>query len=259
MLPTIKIFGVTIAMYGLMIATGLIIGISIAVLRSKRHGIKNEDTLFASFFGCIGLFAGAKLLYILTMLPKFIKDLEQLITAPDLLILIPYYFSGFVFYGGLIGAITGIYIYCRNFKIPFLPMLDHLTPSIPIIHGFGRLGCFFSGCCYGIPYTGLFAVRFHNSISAPNDIFLFPVQLFESSINFILGAFLLALSSKRRPSGIITGIYILSYAIMRFIMEFLRGDIIRGSLLGLSTSQWLSLHLIPCALILLLRKKDHAE
>jgi phosphatidylglycerol:prolipoprotein diacylglycerol transferase len=249
MLPTINIFGKTIAMYGLMIAIGLIIGISIAVIRSKKHGFKNEDVLFASFFGCIGLFAGAKLLYVLIMLPKLVKNLEQLITAPDLLL--PYYFGGFVFYGGLIGAVAGIYIYCRLFNITFLPLLDHLIPSIPVIHGFGRLGCFFAGCCYGIPYLGTLGITFHNSISAPNNISLFPVQLMESGTNIIAGIFLLIYSGKSRHPGKITGLYILYYAFLRFSMEFLRGDVIRGSLLGLSTSQWISLFIIPFGIILL--------
>lgn len=254
MLPTIQIFGKTIAMYGLMIAVGLIIGISIAVMRSKKHGFKNEDVLFASFFGCIGLFVGAKVLYVLIMLPKLVKNLEQLITAPDLLL--PYYFGGFVFYGGLIGAVIGIYIYCRLFNIPFLLLLDHLTPSIPIIHGFGRLGCFFAGCCYGIPYTGNLAITFHNSISAPNDVALFPVQLMESGLNILAGVILLIYSGRSQRPGKIIGLYIIYYAFLRFTMEFFRGDIIRGSLLGLSTSQWISLFLIPFGVILLLPRKN---
>lgn len=253
MLPTIKVFQKTIAMYGLMIAIGLIIGISIAVVRSKKHGFKSEDILFASIFGCIGLFVGGKLLYILVTLPKLVKYLEQLITAPDLLLQL--FFSGFVFYGGLIGAVIGIYIYCKLFSIPALPLLDHLIPSIPIIHSFGRLGCFFAGCCYGIPYTGSLAITFHNSISAPNNISLFPVQLIESGINLIAGLLLLIFSRKKPAPGKIMGIYILFYSILRFSMEFFRGDIIRGNLLGLATSQWISLLLLPFGIYLLLHGK----
>jgi phosphatidylglycerol:prolipoprotein diacylglycerol transferase len=257
MLPTIKIFGITIGMYGLMIAIGLITGISIAVVRSKKYGFLRQDVLFASFFGCIGLFIGAKLLYILIMLPQLIKNLEQLSAAPDLIL--AFFLGGFVFYGGLLGAVIGIFIYCRLFRLDFLPMLDHLIPSIPIIHAFGRLGCFFAGCCYGIPYSGVFAVSFHNAISAPDNIQLFPVQLTESVINITAGILLLIYAARPRRCGKVAGIYLLYYAIMRFILEFFRGDIARGQLLGLSTSQWISLLLIPCGIALLLYTKYTKE
>lgn len=257
MLPVINVFGITIGMYGLMIAIGLITGISIAILRSKKHGLLKQDVLFASFFGCIGLFIGAKLLYVLIMLPQLIQSFKQLMTAPDLLL--AFFLGGFVFYGGLIGAVLGIYIYCRLFKLSFLPLLDHLIPSIPIIHAFGRLGCFFAGCCYGIPYSGVLSVSFHNDLSAPADISLFPVQLTESAINLVAGILLLLYASKQRAGGKLSGIYLLYYAIMRFFLEFLRGDIERGQLLGLSSSQWISLLLIPCGIALLIYAKKTKE
>lgn len=243
MLPFIHIFGRTIAMYGLLIATGLVLGISLLVYRSKKYLIPREDALFTSLFACIGLFIGAKLLYLILEAPDIIRHLDVFIQKPELLLSLLR--GGYIFYGGLIGALSGIYIYCRKYKLSTLRMLDLAAPSIPLIHGFGRLGCFFAGCCYGIHYTGPGNVIFKHSIAAPKDIPLLPVQLIESGINFMAAILLLAYAKPSRKPGRTMGIYIIYYALLRFIMEFFRGDGVRGFLFGVSTSQWISLFLLP--------------
>ncbi len=249
MMPTFQIFGKTIAMYGLMIMIGLIVGVAIALLRSKKNNLLAEDILFASCFGGIGLLIGAKLLYILTILPKLISYRQILFDNPYLLAGIIK--GGFVFYGGLIGALVGYFIYCKKFKINTVQMLDLIAPSIPIIHAFGRLGCNFAGCCYGIPYNGPGHVIFHRSLVAPGDIALFPTQLAESVLNFIAGILLLLYSTKAKKTGNVLGVYIIYYSVMRFLIEFLRGDVSRGILLQISTSQWISLALLPIGIWLI--------
>lgn len=249
MYPSFEIFGRTIGMYGLMIVLGIILGIGIATLRAKKHSLPREDVLFASFFAGIGLYLGAKFLYILTLLPGFISYRRIILQNPSLLLSL--LTGGFVFYGGLIGGILGIYLYCRIYRIEVLRMLDLLIPSIPFIHGFGRLGCFFAGCCYGIPYNGPGHVIFHNSVAAPNEVPLFPTQLLESGLNFLAALILFLLSRKKRKPGNITGFYLIYYALLRFILEFYRGDLERGIILGLSLSQWISLAIIPVGIILI--------
>jgi phosphatidylglycerol---prolipoprotein diacylglyceryl transferase len=243
MLPTFQLFGRTIAMYGSMIAVGLLVGITIALLRSKKYNFLTEDVLFASLFGGIGLFVGAKLLFIITVIPKLITHRKILFAHPNVLLAI--LSGGFVFYGGLIGAILGFYIYCRKFRLDFIRILDLIAPSIPIIHGFGRIGCYFAGCCYGIHYTGPGHVIFHLSNYAPDHIPLFPTQTLESILNFLFGIALLFYAKRHRKPGTVLGVYFIYYAVMRFTLEFFRGDIARGFFLGLSTSQWISLLFLP--------------
>lgn len=249
MLPVITVFGRTIAMYGLMIVLGMIFGISAAVIRSKKHGFLPEDVLFASFFGGIGLFIGAKVLYLILILPKLIRLWSRLIQEPEQLKFL--LTGGFVFYGGLVGAAVGYYIYCRKYRLSYPRMLDLVTPVIPLIHAFGRLGCFFAGCCYGIPYNGPGHLSFHRSFFAPTDIPLFPTQILEAAINFSAFVFLVLYARTERKPGNITGIYILYYSVMRFFLEFVRGDIVRGNYLGISTSQWISLAFIPLGIFLI--------
>jgi phosphatidylglycerol:prolipoprotein diacylglycerol transferase len=128
-------------------------------------------------------------------------------------------------------------------------MLDGLVPSVPLAHAFGRLGCFFAGCCYGVPSA--FGLEFNASELAPHGVKLLPVQLIEAGCNLLLFVLLLVLSRFCRRRGLLTGTYLAAYAVMRFVLEFFRYDAERGVFWGLSTSQWISLLLLPAAVFIL--------
>lgn len=259
MLPTITILNKTIAMYGLMIVLGILIGVGIAVIRRKPYHYDKDDILFASSYAGIGLVLGAKLLYIITVLPQIIENWD--ILSSDINNFYYILSGGFVFYGGLIGAAIGFSIYCRQYHLNIKKMLDFFAPIIPIIHGFGRVGCFLAGCCYGIAYEGPLHIIFEHSPVAPNGISLFPIQLVESASNFIAGILLLIYSKPNRRPGKTIGLYIIYYAIMRFIYEFLRGDIVRGQFFNISTSQWISFLLLPIGAYLCfeVKKKNYSD
>lgn len=250
MLPTITVFHKTIAMYGLMAVLGVFTGVTIAILRRRTYHFEKDDILFASCYAGIGLILGAKVLYLLTILPKLIENWEFFIS--DIANLYQILSGGFVFYGGFLGAALGFYIYCQQYHIDVIKMLDFFAPVIPIIHGIGRIGCFFAGCCYGISYNGPLHVLFQHSPAAPNGIPLFPIQLVESICNLSVGILLLLYAKPERRPGKMIGLYITSYAALRFALEFLRGDTARGSFLSLSTSQWISLLLLPAGILLFL-------
>jgi phosphatidylglycerol:prolipoprotein diacylglycerol transferase len=230
-------------MYGLMIILGILSGIGIAAFRGKKYGISGEDVIFSSCYAGIGLIIGAKIMYLFTILPELAEYRNKLFANPSLLL--PLLTAGFVFYGGLIGAFIGYLLYCKKYHINLVGLLDLIAPSIPIIHGFGRIGCFFAGCCYGITYYGPFHVIFHNTPFAPTEIPLLPVQLIESGLNLTAGIVLLIFAGRIRKPGRILGIYLIYYAVMRFVLEYFRGDIERGLYGGLSTSQWISILILP--------------
>jgi phosphatidylglycerol:prolipoprotein diacylglycerol transferase len=161
-------------------------------------------------------------------------------------------FGGYVFYGGLIGGIIMGMVYGKIFKINPIKLVDIYAPLIPLIHGFGRVGCFFAGCCYGAP-SEKYGVYFDALGGAPLGVKLFPIQLVEAGINFIVFAVLLIFAIKKIfKLGGITGAYLSIYAVERFILEFFRYDSIRGGLLGISTSQWISIILFPIGIALIL-------
>ncbi len=166
-----KIGSVTIYGYGLMIAIGILAAYLVAEYRAKKKGLDSEPVFSIMICAVICGFAGAKLLYYITVLDEILKDPHLLVT--DLA-------DGFVVYGGIIAGIFSVAIFCKIKKIPFLTYMDLILPSVALAQGFGRIGCFLAGCCYGTPYDGPFAVQFPEGSLAPSDTTLFPVQLVEA-------------------------------------------------------------------------------
>ena len=166
-----------------------------------------------------GAFIGAKALYFIA-LPEGAPPPASFLT-------------GFVFHGGLMGGVLAGLAAARLLRLPILRTMDAAVPALCIGHGIGRIGCFCAGCCYG--RAGL------------------PVQLMEAAGLFALGAWLLRTMHPAREEGAAVAMYGLVYGAMRFLLEFLRADEIRGAVWGLSTGQWLSLVLVLGGLLLLMR------
>lgn len=254
MLPYINIFGRQIATYGFIIVLGIIIGTMIAVFYfSKFNKVKRDDVFYSILYGIIGIVVGAKLLYILTNIPLLVQSENILDTLLQMLS------GGFVFYGGLIGGILGIFIYAKQFKIEFKSLLLTIVPVIPLVHAIGRIGCLCAGCCYGMEYHGFGAITFHNSLIAPNEIPLFPTQILESICNLLIFVILTITYKKYIGTYKTVGLYCMLYSIIRFILEFFRGDLIRGIYLGISTSQWISIALLILGLVIFIKGEKNNE
>lgn len=193
-------------------------------------------------FAAIGMLFGSKLLFFITVLPTELND----ITPKKALIL--FLNSGFVFYGGLFGALgCGI----LSGKISHEDMnktLNIFIPPFVLFHTFGRIGCFFAGCCYGIECKLGFSYP-----DEPNVI-RFPVQLAEALGNTIIIAILCYREKQLKNRDSLTFMYLLMYAPMRLLLEFLRGDAVRGYWGYISTSQWISIFIIVVLAVLLFRK-----
>ena len=239
MFPYFTLFGRQIYLYGLCAFLGAALGWILMHVRLKRNPVmKDTDCEMAFIFALIGVFVGAKVLSIITVLPDIIKDIGMLSTDPKVF-LSRYLYSGFVFYGGLIGGILGVWIYSRRSRIPFRNFITVMLPSVPLIHAVGRLGCFFSGCCYGIP-SEKFGIIFKNSEIAPNDIPLLPTQLIETAGNLIITLVLVLYMRRRdRHPYRALALYLTMYGVMRFVLEFFRYDAYRGFVGAFSTSQWI--------------------
>ncbi|MCF7878090.1 MAG: prolipoprotein diacylglyceryl transferase, partial [Candidatus Omnitrophica bacterium] len=161
---------------------------------------------------------------------------------------------GFVFYGGIIFGIFSIFLLSKKYKIKFLKITDIFALAIPLAHSFGRIGCFFYGCCYGLPTQSFLGIKFPlDSPAGSWDAKLIPTQIISAVFLFILFVFLFKVRNKAKSPGKLTGYYLLIYGFFRFIIEFFRGDP-RGFFFVFSTSQWLSLLLIFLASIILNKK-----
>ena len=251
MYPIIHLGPLTVPSYGTMILIGLIIGIFFAAYSACRYQVQKIDIVLSTILASAGMIAGAKILYMITVIPNLSSHFDYVKThIPET---ISYLFGGYVFYGGLIGALLMYLFFCRRMEYDFLRFTNIIAPVIPLVHGFGRIGCFLGGCCYGIEYSGPLAVTYpHNDyVEGLGSVSRFPVQLLEALINLVLFLFLFFYAKKPRKDGSLLGIYLICYSVIRFSLEFLRGDVERGILLGISTSQWISLFLIPLGIFLL--------
>lgn len=235
----IRIGSFLIPYYGLMIASGVLIAAFTGWLLVKKNKKDfNDFILIASVSGLCGMI-GAKLLYIILSLDKI-----ELSRLSDLKYLNSLMSGGFVFYGGLIGGFLGFLICEKLLKIDVKTYLNLCIPCIPLAHGFGRIGCGLVGCCYGCPYNGPGSILYKASQFAPNGEHLFPVQFTEATLNFLIALLLLILAKKLSGTKGIE-LYLILYAVMRFILEFFRYDNReRGVFFGISTSQYISVIII---------------
>ena len=128
-----------------------------------------------------------------------------------------------------------------------------ILPSVALAQGFGRIGCFLAGCCYGKETESVFSVIFQNSEYAPNHVALIPMQLYSGGLDFLHFLLLLLIARNKKEDGQVTACYLIFYSIGRFVIEFFRGDIIRGSVGILSTSQFISIFTGIAGIVLLIR------
>ena len=233
----IIVFGKEIPLYGICFFIGILVSVVIAYFLFKREKMEIFDFVCCAIYVLIGSIIGAKLLFVIVSIETII---EYNLSFIDIIK------GGFVFYGGLFGGYLGAIIYGKQFKYNISNFITIAALVLPLGHAFGRIGCFFSGCCYGIEYHGIFSHTYYQSHNAltPLGVPLFPVQLLESALLFILFAVLMIIYAKKVHKHKMAEIYLFSYSIIRFALEFLRGDAVRGGFLGLSTSQWISLLII---------------
>lgn len=255
--PFLNILGHNVPLYGLMIALGMLISGSIAYQTARHRHLDADGLLAISGYAVLGGFIGAKLLYLATEYRQL--DISRVFDPSYRLSLINA--SGFVVIGGLIsGSFVG-FLAARFHNLDYRRLLENTIFALPLAQGFGRIGCFFAGCCYGVHYDGLLSVTFPYG-SIPGSEPRLPIQLISAAVLFILSLILYSISKTAYRKYLIV-IYIGSYASLRFIIEFFRADEVRGIFAGLSLSQYLSLLLLfLMAAYVLLRefflKRTHA-
>jgi len=253
------VFGRQISTYGLFMIIGAVAAWIVVRLLS---GGKDKDIPLIFLISICGGLIGLFLLRPLMRIPEFIRNWELLRQLP-LEVLVMFIFSEAVFYGGLIGGFIAMLLFCRGFKIPMLPVADLFAPALAVAHGLGRVGCFFAGCCYGVPVRAShpFAVVFPPfSLGAPSGVPLLGVQLVEAVCLFILAAILIFVYKKTAGTGLAVCVYGLLYSVLRFILEFFRGDLVRGVYGWFSTSQYISIVLFVVSVVFacfIVRKLRH--
>lgn len=192
-----------------------------------------SQILFWGIF--LSAWLGAKLLFVVTA-----KESTDLLFNSNF-----WTGGGFVFYGGLIAG----FLFVTLFKFISHFEVKDLWPVVPALtfgHAIGRIGCFLAGCCYGKPTESVFSVFMH-------DNYRYPTQLIESFGLFVIGAVLVKSKKSKRS---LLSFYLIAYGVLRFVVEQLRGDMIRGTWGPFTPSQWISLFLITAGLTVIFSNKS---
>ena len=251
MYPLLIEFGpISIYSYGVLLAAAYLIGLWFASVRAKNSGLDGTRVTDLGIYIIISALIGAKLLLIVVEFDHFVANPASFWTVLR---------SGGVFYGGLLLAIVVAFLYMRRHRLPFWTTCDAFAPGIALGQSIGRIGCLMAGCCYGKPSDLPWGFTFTNPLASSNvgtplNVALHPTQLYESfAVLIILG--LLLITEKRGFTfpGRTFWTYLLLYPVARFCIEFFRGDP-RGMIFEFwSTSQFVSIMLIPISLIMLFR------
>lgn len=225
----IPIFNFIISSYAFFAVIGSLCAAIFLFFRMERFNIDFGILIFYLVIGVIGLLLGSRGMFVVSRIPELINDFSVSRLAF-------YVFNGgIVFYGGLIGVLAAIKIGSKIKKHDSKKMFNYFTPAFPLFHIWGRIGCFFGGCCYGKPWSWGFPM------AANPDTVRIPIQLIESLCNIIIFVILIICEKINKNENInLLSIYLVLYAICRFILEFFRGDNERGIWLLLSTSQIIS-------------------
>ena len=237
---------ITIYTYGFFVFIGAVSGYRVFIKRVRRLAL--DEHLYSNILVSTVLagFIGAKLLFIALEWPAFLHNPLVMLR------------SGFIFYGGVIAGALTLVILTRRHKIAFFSIADLLALPLPLAHAFGRLGCFFYGCCYGRPTASRIGIEFPPGSPAGGLGRVIPTQLIEAAVLFVIFFILLVISKRPRFAGYVVSAYFMMYGVARFIIEFYRGDP-RGHIFIFSTSQCISLVLIACGALIFLTRHRHAS
>ena len=274
--------------YGVMLGTSLIIAWYIIMwLGSRKDGLDREVMANCFIATAVSAIAGARILYILTNLHEF-HSAAQLFALRS---------GGLVAYGGFLGGLVGSWGYLKLKKVPLAPWADAVAPTLGTGLMFTRIGCYLYGCDFGKPLgpdapawlktlgtfphwnLGADAQQFvcaeaqqgspawvhhvktmHLPMDAAASLPVHPTQIYESLAGLTIFGITMLVWRRRSFRGQVILVAAMAYGLWRFLIEFVRDDPERGAAFGFSTSQLISLGIVPiCAVAYVMLRKRAIE
>lgn len=216
--------------YGVLVATGVLIGLWISVRNSEKQGINGDDAWNLGIIMVLSGIIGAKVLYVINDWSSYANNWREIFSINTLQ-------AGGVFSGGLLAALVMAAWYMRRHRMPVLRTTDGFAPGLAFGHVLGRFGCFSAGCCYGKPTNHFWGVVFTNPLAreisgTPLGVRIQPTQLIEAAAEFFNFVFLMWLFRRKKFDGQIFAGFMILYGIERYFIEFLRDDPGRGEVFG---------------------------
>lgn len=231
--------------FSLFVAMGVMLALWAAIKAGEKQNISSKILLDLTIYLIISGSLGARLLYVI------IKWKDYASTPLEIL---NFRAGGLSLHGAFLGGLLALYWFSKQNKLSPVLLLDLLSPSVALGIAIGRIGCFFNGCCLGVPTNMPWGVIFHDTIYPEHR---HPTQIYEMFLDLILFLILLRLQNKQQSKQIIkdkpkSGLLVLllfgGYSVIRFLIEFLREDPIIFA--WLSLAQWGSLLIVAVVIVL---------
>ena len=200
-------FNLSFSLYSLIISLSIIIGLIFVYINLKEENFSKEQLFYLTIYCLIGIFFGAKYFdYFINI--KTYKSFNLLSL-------------GLSSYGAIIGILIMLFIFSKQFKKDLFKILYLTIPSMPLIYGIGKIGCFLAGCCYGIEYKGPLNIVYKYSNSAPKGIKLFPIQIIEAIV-FIIIFIIFYKKRKNTNKKKSVGELFIACGTAKFLLDFFR-------------------------------------
>ena len=253
MLPDLFSIGLfTIHTYGLFVAVGFIVALLVTVRLGRDQGFGNQQVMDMGFVIIVSALIGSRITFVLINLPHYLRRPLDIFKIWE---------GGLVFSGGLVTVIIVMIWYIRRHRLSYWKTGDLWAPAVSIGQGFGRIGCFMAGCCYGKPADLSWGVIFTNPDSlAPLNVSLHPTQIYSSLGGFAIFIALLAIHARKKYEGQVFLWFLILHSTARLAVERFRGDD-RGLIFGtdMSATQLIALIVLFGAVTTLYIVKSRQE
>mgnify|MGYP002431663109 CR=1 FL=1 len=263
-----QIGGLSIHWYGIFIALGFLAALIVLQCKRRYAGMTPDQIFDIGIIAVVGGVIGSRIFYVIEFWHQFSGNPLKIFRIDQ---------GGLVFYGGFLLVLVILWLYSRWKKLSIARIFDIYGPAMALGHAFGRIGCFMQGCCFGRPtqhcgvsfppgtapalkYPDFTTVKIaENGQAFIRSLALHPVQLYESLANLLLCIVLLLLFKKVRKVGQVAASYFIGYGLIRFSLEFLRGDH-TDSILGMTPAQFIGVVImIPCGIFFYLYFGKYGE
>ncbi len=234
--------------YGFALATAVLVALWTIKIRAEGAGMDPARLVDFGLWLVIWALLGAKLLLVVVEWKRYLGDPAQLLGLAR---------AGGVFLGGFLAAVVAAAVMLRRYQLKALPTFDVLAPSLALGQTIGRIGCLLAGCCWGHECDLPWAITYTDPVAAANvgtplHVAVHPFPVYAAASNLSIFLILSWLYSKKLAPGRVFASYLILYGFSRFLLEFTRGDEIRGLYFGglVSTSQLISAALVATGTVL---------
>ncbi len=248
---TINLFGLQkdIYWYGIIIATGMLLGIWIATFNARRRGYKSEMVLDIALIAVIAAVIGARAHYVIFSWEYF--------KGGPFVDVFKIWNGGLAIYGGVIGGLIGVFVYSKLLKKRFLSMVDILVPSLILGQAIGRWGNFVNQEAYGWVINNPAWTFFPAAVFIKSEgAFHMATFFYESMWNFIAFIFLMNYMKKDRKEGNVFFLYFVLYGFGRMIIEGFRMDSQMFFGTGIRVNQLISVVVMIFGILMLLLRRN---